>query len=149
MTNRRGVLLASFLMTDDEQKIQEEVEFIVNNIEITNNLIFLLEDKDNPEKKIITYNAVVEKGKPFNPRLFTMRMHRKKQTNTLYTINALNAAVASQHDGKTGRDLKLDWTQYENSILLTSGKELKAHPVEVSKIFKIEEVHKWRRVGNS
>ena len=139
MTNRRGVLLASFLMTDDEQKIQEEVEFIVNNIEITNNLIFLLEDKDNPEKKIITYNAVVEKGKPFNSRLFTMRMHRKKQTNTLYTINALNAAVASQHDGKTGRDLKLDWTQYENSILLTSGKELKAHPVEVSKIFKIEE----------
>ena len=139
MTNRRGVLLASFIITNDEQKIQEEVEFIVNNIEITNNLIFLLEDKDDPEKKIITYNAVVEKGKPFNPRLFTMRMHRKKQTNTLYTINALNAAVASQHDGKTGRDLKLDWTQYENSILLTAGKELKAQPVIVSKIFKIED----------
>tara|TARA_R110000803_G_scaffold88107_1_gene155088 strand:- start:170 stop:604 length:435 start_codon:yes stop_codon:yes gene_type:complete len=139
MTNRRGVLLASFIITNDEQKIQEEVEFIVNNIEITNNLIFLLEDKDDPEKKIITYNAVVEKGKPFNPRLFTMRMHRKKQTNTLYTINALNAAVASQHDGKTGRDLKLDWTQYENSILLTAGKELKVHPVIVSKIFKIED----------
>ena len=139
MTNRRGVLLASFIITNDEQKIQEEVEFIVNNIEITNNLIFLLEDKDDPEKKIITYNAVVEKGKPFNPRLFTMRMHRKKQTNTLYTINALNAAVASQHDGKTGKDLKLDWTQYENSILLTAGKELKAQPVIVSKIFKIED----------
>ena len=139
MTNRRGVLLASFIITDDEQKIQEEVEFIVNNIEITNNLIFLLQDTENPEKKIITYNAVVEKGKPFNPRLFTMRMHRKKQTNTLYTINALNAAVASQHEGKTGKDLKLDWTQYENSILLTAGKELKVHPVEVNKIFKIEE----------
>jgi hypothetical protein len=132
-------LLASFIITDDEQKIQEEVEFIVNNIEITNNLIFLLQDTENPEKKIITYNAVVEKGKPFNPRLFTMRMHRKKQTNTLYTINALNAAVASQHEGKTGKDLKLDWTQYENSILLTAGKELKVHPVEVNKIFKIED----------
>jgi hypothetical protein len=139
MTNRRGVLLASFIITDEEQKIQEEVEFIVNNIEITNNLIFLLQDTENPEKKIITYNAVVEKGKPFNPRLFTMRMHRKKQTNTLYTINALNAAVASQHEGKTGKDLKLDWTQYENSILLTAGKELKVHPVEVNKIFKIED----------
>jgi len=139
MTNRRGVLLASFIITDDEQKIQEEVEFIVNHIEITNNLIFLLQDTENPEKKIITYNAVVEKGKPFNPRLFTMRMHRKKQTNTLYTINALNAAVASQHEGKTGKDLKLDWTQYENSILLTAGKELKVHPVEVNKIFKIED----------
>ena len=139
MENKRGALLSSFIMTDSEEQIQEEVEYIVNNIEITNNLIFLLEEKENPLKKIITYNAVVEKGKSFNERLFTMRMHRKKQTNTLYTINALNAAVASQHEGKTGKDLKLDWTQYENSILLTAGKELKVHPVEVNKIFKIED----------
>lgn len=139
MTNKRGVLLASFIEENDDQKLQEEVEFIVNNTEITNNLIFLLEDTQQPEKKIITYNAFVKKGQPFNPRLFTMRMHRKKQTNTLYTINALNLAVAAQHDGKTGKDLKLDWSQYENSILLTAGKELKVHPVIVSKIFKIED----------
>jgi hypothetical protein len=139
MTNKRGVLLASFIKTDSDEQIQEEVEYIVGNIEITNNLIFLLEEKDDPLKKIITYNAIVEKGKPFNPRLFTMRMHRKKQTNTLYTINALNAAVADQHDGKTGKDLKLDWSQYENSIILTAGKELRVHRVEVSKIFKIED----------
>ena len=139
MSKKRGVLLASFIRTLDEEVIQGEVEFIVNNIEITNNLIFLLQDKDDPEKKIITYNALVEPGQPFNPRLFTMRMHRKKQTNTLYTINALNKAVAHQHDGKTGKHLKLDWDQYENSVLLTSGNELTVHPVEVSKIFKIEE----------
>jgi len=139
MTNKRGVLLASFMRTLDDEKVQEEVEFIVNNIEITNSLIFLLQDKDDPEKKIITYNALVVPGQPFNPRLFTMRMHRKKQTNTLYTINALNQAVAKQHGGKTGKHLKLDWDQYENSILLTAGRELKVHPVEVSKIFKIED----------
>jgi len=139
MTNKRGVLLASFIKTDSDDAIQNEVEHIVNNIEITNKLIFLLEDKEDPLKKIITYNAIVEKGKPFNPRLFTMRVHRKKQTNTLYTINALNKAVAQQHDGKTGKDLKLDWSQYENSIILTAGTELKVHPVEVSKIFKIED----------
>tara|TARA_R110002020_G_scaffold73627_3_gene188933 strand:+ start:735 stop:1175 length:441 start_codon:yes stop_codon:yes gene_type:complete len=139
MTNKHGVLLASFIKTIDEEEIQREVEFIVNNIEITNNLIFLLEDKEDPEKKIITYNAITTPGKPFNPRLFTMRMHRKKQTNTLYTINALNKAVAAQHDGQTGKHLKLDWNEYENSILLTAGKELKVHPVEVSKIFKVED----------
>ena len=54
MTNKRGVLLASFIMENDDQKLQEEVEFIVNNTEITNNLIFLLEDTEQPEKKIIT-----------------------------------------------------------------------------------------------
>ncbi len=139
MTSKRGVLLASFMVTESDDAIQEEVEFIVNNIEITNNLIFLLEEEQDPKKKIITYNAVVEKGKPFNPRLFTMRVHRKKQTNTLYTINALNKAVALEHDGKTGRDLKLDWSKYENSIILTSGKDLRVHKVSVSKIFKIEE----------
>ena len=139
MTIKRGVLLASFMVTDSDDAIQEEVEFIVNNIEITNNLIFLLEEEQDSNKKIITYNAVVEKGKPFNPRLFTMRVHRKKQTNTLYTINALNKAVALEHDGKTGKNLKLDWSRYENSILLTSGKDLRSHKIQVSKIFKIED----------
>ena len=68
-----------------------------------------------------------------------MRVHRKKQTNTLYTINALNLAVAEEHDGKTGRDLKLDWSKYQDSILLTAGKKLQSHPIEVLKIFKIED----------
>jgi len=139
MSEKRGVLLASFLVSTDDDKIQEEVEFIVNNIEITNSLIFLLEEQENPAKKILTYNAIVKRGEPFNPRLFTMRVHRKKQTNTLYTINALNKAVALQHDGHTGKHLKLDWEPYRNSIILTSGKELKTHSVQVSKIYKIEE----------
>lgn len=139
MSRERGFLLASFLTTEDDEKIQTEVEFIVNNIQTINNYIFLLQDKQDPLKKIITYNAIVKKGSPFNPRLYTMRVHRKKQTNTLYTINALNKAVAAQHDGQTGKHLKLDWTAYENCILLTSGKELKVVPLEVTKIFKIEE----------
>ena len=68
-----------------------------------------------------------------------MRVHRKKKTNTLYTINALNLAVAAQHDGKTGKNLQLDWNQYENSLLLTADKKLQVYPIEVVKIFKIEE----------
>jgi hypothetical protein len=139
MSTKRGILLASFLMTDDDEEIQTEVEFIANNIELANNLVFLLQEKNNPSKKVLTYNAMVQKGKNYNPRLFTMRIHRKKQTNTLYTINALNQAVASEHGGKTGKHLKLDWDQYANSILLTTGKELRVHAVEVKKIFKIED----------
>tara|TARA_R100001510_G_C7634012_1_gene192472 strand:+ start:931 stop:1362 length:432 start_codon:yes stop_codon:yes gene_type:complete len=139
MSRERGILLASFLTTDDDSKVQDEVEFIVNNIQITNNYIFLLQDEKDPLRKIITYNAVVKKGDPFNPRLYTMRVHRKKQTNTLYTINALNKAVSEQHDGQTGKHLKLDWSAYENCILLTSGKQLKVVPLQVTKIFKIED----------
>jgi len=135
----RGFLLASFLVGAEEEDILDEVNFIVGNLNLTNQYIFLFQLTDEPLKKVLTYNILPDQGKPFNPRLFTMRIHRKKQTNTLYTINALNAAVASQHDGATGKNLKLNWEPFANSILLTEGKKLQVHPVEVVKIFKIEE----------
>lgn len=137
--NKRGLLLASFLETDDENVILREVEEIVNNLNLTNKYIFLLGLKNEPHKKILTYNAITERQQAFNPRLYTIRIHRKKQTNTLYTINALNAAVAAQHEGKTGKDLKLNWEEYKDSLILSTHKNLNVHPIEVLKIFKIED----------
>jgi hypothetical protein len=137
--NTRGILLASFINSADDEIIMTEVEHIVNHINLTSKFIFLLADLKNPDKRILTYNAIIEKGKGLNPRLYTMRVHRKKQSNTLYTINALNLAVAEQHEGKTGKDLKLDWETYRDSLLLANGKELQVYPIEVRKIFKIED----------
>ena len=112
---------------------------IVEVVPLSNNLIFLLAQTDNPSKKILTYNTAAPHDAFRTVPLYTMRLHRKKQTNTLYTINALNAAVAEQHDGKTGKELKIDWSAYQNCLLLTSGKKLHSYPVEVIKIFKVEE----------
>ncbi len=138
-SNRKGILVASFIVSDDPDFLTAEVEFIVNNLDLTNNYIFLLQQKENPEKKILTYNTLPKKGQPFNPRLYTIRVHRKKQTNTLYTINALNAAVAEQHEGKRGKDLPVDWERYRDSLLLTQSSNLSINPIEVVKIFKIED----------
>ncbi len=135
----RGLLLASFLTSDDDDYIMTEVESIVHTLELTNKFVFLLRHAEDPTKKILTYNAVTEPGKPFNPRLYTIRIHRKKQTNTLYTINALNYAVAAQHDGATGKNLKLNWEEYTNCLLMSTSKKLQVHPIEVVKIFKIED----------
>tara|TARA_R110002126_G_scaffold63966_1_gene164008 strand:- start:231 stop:665 length:435 start_codon:yes stop_codon:yes gene_type:complete len=139
MNRQNGLLLASFLESYEEEYITKEVEFIVNNLKLTSDMIFLIEQKSEVPRLLLTYNAMTEQGRRFHPTLFTMRVHRKKQTNTLYTINALNLAVAEEHDGKTGRDLKLDWNKYQDSILLTAGKKLQSHPIEVLKIFKIED----------
>tara|TARA_R110002020_G_scaffold192739_1_gene392929 strand:- start:35 stop:469 length:435 start_codon:yes stop_codon:yes gene_type:complete len=136
--NKKGTLLASFIADYSEQQIMEEVQYIADNLNLTNNTIFLLSDTNNPEKKVLTYNAEIS-GSGSNARLYTTRIHRKKQTNTLYTINALNAALALEHDGQSGKHLKLDWEKYSNSILLITGKKLRVHPVEVVKIFKIED----------
>ena len=135
----RGILLASFINSESEEEILTEVQAIVDNLTLTNKFIFLLAQKSDPSKKILTYNAQTEPGSPFNPRLYTIRVHRKKQTNTLYTINALNCALKLEHEGRSGKDLKLDWEQYANCLLLTTSKNLAVHPVEVLKIFKIED----------
>jgi hypothetical protein len=140
VNNRKGFLLASFITTEDEQQIQNEVQFIADNLNLTAPYIFLMHNADDPSKKILTYNAQTEKGQSFNPRLYTMRLHRKKQTNSLYTINALNLALAKEHDGASGRHLKLDWEKYRNTMLLTAGKKLQTYPLEVLKIFKIEDI---------
>ena len=122
--HKRGVLLASFLQSDDE--------------DLANNYIFLLASTEEPSKKILTYNAQLRDQKIMHSRLYTIRVHRKKITNTLYTINALNLAVAKDNDGQTGRHLKLDWEQYENTLLLTKHNTLAATPIRVIKIFRIE-----------
>jgi|TARA_R110000851_G_scaffold110299_2_gene233018 hypothetical protein len=138
MINKKGFLLASFLTTDDAVRVQAEIDMIVATADLSNKFIFLMKEKDNPTNKIITYNAVLDKTTPPVHRLYTIRVHRKKQTNTLYTINALNAAVALQHDGKTGRDLPLDWEKYSNSLILTKGKQLQVHELEIERIYKLE-----------
>ena len=134
----RGILLASFITSDSEEEILAEVENIAATLHLSNNMIFVLRLLDEPDKKVITYNALIQRGEPLNSRLFTMRIHRKKTTNTLYTINALNAAVAAENDGQTGKHLKLDWENYRNSMMLVTGPKLVVHPVEVLKIYRIE-----------
>ena len=135
-SRRQGVLLASFLRTEDEDAILKEVQYIADSLDLTNNSIFLLQDEENADRKILTYNVA---GSPTNPRLFTLRIHRKRQTNTLYTINALNKAVALDNNGETGKHLKLDWEKYANTALLTTNKSLQIVPLKLLKIFKIEE----------
>ena len=109
-------------------------------MDLSNKYIFLFEYEEDSSKKILTYNAIIKgNSSSLNPRLFTMRIHRKKLTNTLYTINALNKAVANDNNGETGKHLKLDWEKYRESILLTSKDELQVHKIKVAKIFQIEE----------
>jgi len=139
MTSPRGILLASFLNEFSEEQVTKEVEFIVNKLELSNNYIFLLHNTEDPSKQVLTYNLSPGPRGSYHPHLYTIRVHRKKLTNTLYTINALNLAVASQYSGSVGKHLKLDWEPYRNTLLLTQGKKLVTHPLEVIKIFEIED----------
>ena len=48
----------------------------------------------------------------------TILVHRKKQTNTLYTINALNELIKSLNNGVLDKKFPIEWENYQNCILL-------------------------------
>lgn len=133
----RGVLFGTFVI-GDEETVNVAIDKILNTLEITNKYIFVLRDVDDSSRTLVTYNAKADRGSITKLRMFTLRLHRKKQTNTLYTINGLNMAVAKQYDGKTGRHLKLDWSDYQDSVILTYNRDMKVMRTDLHKILELD-----------
>ena len=92
MNNR---LYCTFVPEEDIEKTTSKIK---SSYTILFNKIFVLESLDG-EKVMLTYN--VDMGNSLNEFLVknTILVHRKKQTNTLYTINALNELVKSLNNG--------------------------------------------------
>ncbi len=133
------ILLASFLTEYSAEAAEDYVQELVETVDLSSPYIFLFHRSKSASDYIVTYNVSDPKISRSSTNSYTMRVHRKKQSNTLYTINALNAAVSLQHSGSTGKDLPLNWDEYKNCLLLTEGKNLQVHPIEVLKIFKLED----------
>jgi hypothetical protein len=86
------------------------------------NKIFILEVKDNNEY-VLTYN--IEMANIASIPENTILVHRKKESNTLYTINALNELIKKLNGGVVDTRYQIDWQHYKNTILLTQQNELK------------------------
>ena len=68
----------------------------------------------------------------------TISLHRKKQTNTLYTINALNECIKTCNNGVLDTSFQLDWENYRNSILLTNDSGLRRIDTSVHEVIYIK-----------
>ena len=100
-----------------EENIENTVDKIKESYSILFNKIFVLESLDG-EKIMLTYN--VDMGNSSGDFLVnnTILVHRKKQTNTLYTINALNELIKSLNNGYLDKSYTVNWNDYKNCILL-------------------------------
>ena len=100
-----------------EENIESTVDKIKSSYSILFNKIFVLESLDG-EKIMLTYN--VDMGNSSGDFLVnnTILVHRKKQTNTLYTINALNELIKSLNNGYLDKSYTVNWNDYKNCILL-------------------------------
>ena len=53
----------------------------------------------------------------------TISINRKKETNTLYSINALNAIIKVMNNGILDKNYIVNWTDYTNCLVLSEGEE--------------------------
>ena len=96
--------------------------------------MFVLYIKSN-EEYVITYN--VDQGNVQEIPENTILVHRKKETNTLYTINALNELIKSLNGGVVDTKFPIDWQHYKNCVLLTQHNELKQLNTKIHKIIEL------------
>ncbi len=114
--------------------VDDLVKQLSSRYSIMYNKMFVLYIKSN-EEYVITYN--VDQGNVQDIPENTILVHRKKETNTLYTINALNELIKSLNGGVVDTKFPIDWQHYKNCILLTQHNELKQLNTKIHKIIEL------------
>ena len=118
-----------------DEGVNEVVDRILEEHDILFNKIFVLVALDD-DKTMLTYNI---DGQVYNLQLpNTILVHRKKQTNTLYTINALNEVIRYLNDGVLDTTYQVDWTRFRNSLLLTRPGGFKKVRTRLKTIIEVE-----------
>ena len=132
----RTQLLCTFTR---KAKLNEIVDIIVSCNDILYDKIYIFENKDDSSQLICTYN--VEFIDNYEENIIdTISLHRKKQSNTLYTINALNEVIREKNNGVLDKSFMVDWMEFENTLLLTNEMGLQKIP---TKIFQIIDTSVW------
>ena len=131
ITDLNNRLFCTFTTLDG---IDPLVESITNSYTIMYNKMFVLYIKSTDEY-VVTYN--VEQGNVNDIPANTILVHRKKESNTLYTINALNELIKKLNGGVVNPKFVIDWQHFRNCVLLTNHNELKQLNTKIYKIVEL------------
>ncbi|MDB4272269.1 hypothetical protein N9875_00420 [bacterium] len=123
-----------FCTFTDLDGLEVLIEDIKAKYDIIYNKLFVLEIVGKDEY-VITYN--VDQTNLNSIPENTILVHRKKETNTLYTINALNELIKKLNGGVVDTRYRVDWQHYKNCILLTQHSELSQLNTKIYKIIDL------------
>lgn len=115
--------------------LEETLSNIDNKYDIMFGKIFILESPQSSEL-ICTYS--IDTGNMSSrPLPNTILLHRKKESNTLYTINALNVLIKSLNGGIQDNRFIITWDDYRNCILLVTDDEIRRLDTKINKIIHL------------
>ena len=127
-------LLATFTTKTD---LEKTIENIKGAYTIAFSKIYVLQNENNINELICTYNVDLEAGADYNDVKGTISLHRKKHSNTLYTINALNEVIANLNNGLVDSKFIVPWENFKNTLMVTNSDGLNKIPTRIYKIIKI------------
>ena len=129
----RTQLLCTFT---NNRALSKTVDRIIDAYDILYNKMFVLKNENDTRELMCTYNIDASGNLKIFPE--TISLHRKKQTNTLYTINALNECIKTVNNGVLDTTYQLDWENYRNSILVTGEDGLRRIDTSVKEVIHIK-----------
>ena len=117
--------------------LEQSIRDITKHFKIVFDKIYVLQNEDKPKELICTYNVDQDDDIDFNQVKNTISLHRKKFTNTLYTINALNELIKTINNGVLDTSYQVPWDLYKNMILISNKDGLSRIPTRILKIIDL------------
>ena len=128
-------LLATFTT---KENLEETSRNIQEAYTIVFSKIYVLQNEDNTDELICTYNVDTSEAVDYNKVKGTISLHRKKHSNTLYTINALNELIADFNNGVVDKSFPIPWENFKNMVLVTNSEGLNRISTRIYKIITLE-----------
>ena len=129
-------LLCTFTTKENLDKTSAD---IIDSYTIVFNKIYVLQNEENTNELICTYNVDLSNTIDYNSVKGTISLHRKKHSNTLYTINALNECVKNLNNGVMDAKFVIPWENFKNMLMVTNSDGLNKINTRIYKIIKINE----------
>ena len=130
----KSQLLCSFTT---KENLDEIVKKITDAYSIVFNKVYVLQNENNVNELICTYNVDTKGGVDYNKVAGTISLHRKKYSNTLYTINALNECIKNLNNGVMDEKFMIPWENFKNMLLITNSERLNRINTRIYKIIEI------------
>ncbi|HCT51150.1 MAG TPA: hypothetical protein DF712_01700 [Balneola sp.] len=119
-----------------KQKLGSTVIKIQNNQDVLYDKIFVLSVDDEDEVLACTYNVEEDRNIPHVEN--TISVHRKKDSNTLYTINALNQLIRKINNGILDTSYVINWDNYRNSLMLVGPHDPRILETRIYDVIKLK-----------
>jgi len=127
-------LLCTFTTQD---RLKPTIDLIISCHDVLFDKIYVFNNQKDISQLICTYN-IPNNQDNFIEGMDTIALHRKKQSNTLYTINALNEVIREKNNGILDKTFPINWSEFQNSLLLVNEQGLNVIPTKIHRIINTE-----------